>query len=229
MLDLGRASGPSGHVYGLMGMFQPDLSKLVAPNYDASVSDVFQDFALSVIDVSGQLDIIYHGRKGNELEKSDMPSRVPDWSQEPKDYITILDPVFQAAGTSKPVREGSEKKNLLKWRGFVVNSIDGYGCNSSWGKSDIHDVAQPLTLLQPYKSPEETKDTLLNAILGGRGRDEYDMEEETYKLLVNFPWLSLYFLTDVLKTLSSGCWTNFNSAIEPLNSQDRRSRLNSRP
>jgi hypothetical protein len=103
--DLGRAakaSDPSDHVYGLMGMFQPDLSKLVAPNYDASVSDVFRDFALSVIDVGGQLNIIYHGRKGNELEKSDMPSWVPDWSQEPKDYITILDPVFQAVGTLKP-------------------------------------------------------------------------------------------------------------------------------
>jgi hypothetical protein len=117
ILDLGRAakaSDPRDHVYGLMGIFQPDLSKLVAPNYDASISDVFRDFALSVIDVSGQLDMIYHGRKGNELGKLDIPSWVPDWSQEPKDYITILNPVVQAAGTSKPIRDGSENKNLLK-------------------------------------------------------------------------------------------------------------------
>lgn len=106
ILDLGRAvtaSDPSDHVYGLMGMFQPDLSELVAPNFDALVSDIFRDFALFVVDVGGQLDIIYHDRKGNELEKSDMPLWVPDPSQEPKDYITILDPVSQAAGTSKPV------------------------------------------------------------------------------------------------------------------------------
>ena len=113
ILDLGRAataSDPSGHVYGLIGTFQPDLSKLVAPNYDASVSGVFRDFALSVIDVSGQLDIIYHGRKGNELEKSDMPSWVPDWSQEPKEYIAILDPVFQAAGTSNQFERAPKRR-----------------------------------------------------------------------------------------------------------------------
>jgi hypothetical protein len=104
MLDLGRAataSDPSDHVYGLMGMFQPDLSKLVAPNYDASVSGVFRDFALSVIDISGQLDIIYHGRKGNEFEKSDMPSWVPDWSQEPKEYITNTRPSFSSSRNVK--------------------------------------------------------------------------------------------------------------------------------
>jgi hypothetical protein len=122
---------------------------------------------------------------------------VPDWSQEPKEYITILDPVFQAAGTSKQVREGSEKKNLLKCRGFVVDSIYGHGSNCSWGKSDIYDVAQPLTLLQPYKPPEEIKDAFLNAILGGR--EEHDMGEETYKLLVNFPCLSRIFLDGRLK------------------------------
>jgi hypothetical protein len=81
--------------------------------------------------------------------------------------------------------------------GFVVDSIDGHGCNFSWGKSNIHDVTQPLTLLQPYKSPEEIKDALLNAILGGR--EEHDIEEETYKLLVNFPWLSRIFLDGRLK------------------------------
>lgn len=136
MLDFSRAaeaSDPRDHVYGLAGMFQPDLSKLIAPNYEASISEVFRDFTLSVIEASDEFDIICHGRKGT-LEGSEMPSWVPDWSQEPEDYITSFDPVFQAAGITKPVREYSENKNLLKCQGFEVDLIDGYGCNCYRGR-----------------------------------------------------------------------------------------------
>ena len=61
ILDLSRAvsaSDPRDHVYGLAGLFQPKISKTIAPNYKAAISDVFRNFTLSVIDVTGDLDII---------------------------------------------------------------------------------------------------------------------------------------------------------------------------
>jgi hypothetical protein len=65
------------------------------------------------------------------------------------------------------------------------------------GENDIHDVAQPTTILQPYKSPEEIKDALWNAMMGGR--KEHDVGEETYKMLLNLPWLSRIFLVGILE------------------------------
>jgi hypothetical protein len=128
MPDLGRsaeASDPGQHVFRLIGLFQPEVSKLRAPNYDASISEGFRDFTLSVIEVSGGPDIICHGRKGNGLEESEMPSWMPSWSQKPGDDLTTFDPVFHATEKSNPVQEHSENENLLKCQGIVVDRIDG--------------------------------------------------------------------------------------------------------
>jgi len=195
VLDLSRtasSSKPRDHIYGLAGLFQPNLSKIIAPTYTASVSDVFRDFTLSVIDVTGSLDIICQTRRGHDLEKSEMPSWVPDFSKEPGDYVTALYPLFHAAGTSKPLLEYSKDKNLLKCQGFVVDFVDGHGCNCRGGENDTHDVAQPITLLQPYKTPEDVIEALWSAILGGR--DEHDVSKGTYELLLILPWLSRMFL-----------------------------------
>lgn len=83
LLDLSRhahASDPRDHVYGLTSLFRPELSNLIVPNYEASASGVFRDFALSVINATGTLDIIYHGRRGKRLETetSDLPSWATD-------------------------------------------------------------------------------------------------------------------------------------------------------
>jgi hypothetical protein len=96
----------------------------------------------------------------------------------------------------KPVREYSEDKDLLKCQGFEVDLIDRYGCNCYRGENDIHDVAQPTAMLQPCRSPEEIKDALWDAMMGGR--KEHDAQEETYKMLLNLPWLSCIFLVGIL-------------------------------
>lgn len=197
LLDLSRytkASDVRDHIYGLAGLIQPDISKLIAPDYEATSSDMFRDFTLSVIEATGELDIIYQARRGNTLEDMDMPSWVTDWSQQPADYLTIQEPKnFQAAGNSKPIMEHSEDRNLLKCRGFLADFVDGHGCNcNEFRHHDNHDAAQPITLLQPYESVEAIKDALWNAVLGGR--KEHNISEETYKLLLSIPWLSRLFL-----------------------------------
>jgi len=199
VMDLSRnseASDPRDHVYGLAGLFQPDLSKIIAPDYTASIKEVFRDFALSVIDVTGSLDIICQTRRGHDLENSEMPSWVPDFSKKSKDYITALNPLYHAAGTSKPVLEYSRDKNLLRCQGFAVDLVDGHGCNCDGGENDTHDVFQPATLLRPYNTPEDVIKALWNAFSGGRYEH---VDRVTHELFLKLPWLSRMFLDSPLK------------------------------
>jgi hypothetical protein len=72
----------------------------MAPDYEATSSDVFRDFTLSVIEATGELDIIYQARRRNTLEEVDMPFWVTNWLQQPAaarspqtaDYLTIQEP-----------------------------------------------------------------------------------------------------------------------------------------
>jgi len=92
----------------------------MAPDYEATSSDVFRDFTLSVIEATGELDIIYQARRRNTLEEVDMPFWVTNWLQQPAARSPqTTSPYknqrkFRAAGNSKPIMEHSEDRNLLK-------------------------------------------------------------------------------------------------------------------
>lgn len=88
----------------------------------------------------------------------------------------------------------SDNPNQLKCQGFIIDLIDGHGCNCQHqnDQTHVHDVVPPITLVQPYKSVEDIKDAIWNAILGGR--KEHDVSDEHYKFFLGIPWLSRSFL-----------------------------------
>lgn len=88
---------------------------------------------------------------------------------------------------------------LLEYHGIVLDRIDGHGWNCFRGTHDMYDFAQRTTLLQSYESPDEVKDALLNAIMGGRKKQ--NVQEKTYMLLLNSHGYLAHFWTNVLNTV----------------------------
>jgi hypothetical protein len=71
-----QATDPRDHIYGFLGIApNPDL---IAPDYSKTASEIYEQFAKSMIEETGTLDILgdcrlYDNRK--------FPSWVPDWTQ----------------------------------------------------------------------------------------------------------------------------------------------------
>jgi hypothetical protein len=150
-----------------MSPTQPDVSKPISPNYEAPSSDVFRDFTLAVIESASEFGIICHGRRKVALEKYDKPLFVSNWSQDSEKYVTIRDSIFQAEENPNPVQEYSENINMLKCRGFLVDLINGHGCNCKQSRQHVnHDAVQPINPLRAYRSSEAIKEALWSTVLG---------------------------------------------------------------
>jgi hypothetical protein len=64
-------SDPRDKVFGLLGLFPPELSRLIHPRYTDSPRDVFRNAAIAFIECTGSLDILTLSG----------PSWIPDWSE----------------------------------------------------------------------------------------------------------------------------------------------------
>lgn len=129
-------------VYGILGLVDPALSDVLVTDYEKPVTQIFQEFAVAVIQVTGKLDIIYQRRVDMESD-SYLPSWVPDWSSTLKSEQNIAKGEgnsdffapyhmsrFRAAENTVHVFREAEDLSSLLCRGFQFDSIDGLSCRT---------------------------------------------------------------------------------------------------
>ena len=63
MARLAKATDSKDKVYGILGLLDPDIARLITPDYDLTLEDIYIDFAAAIIKSTGRLDVIlFHGR-----------------------------------------------------------------------------------------------------------------------------------------------------------------------
>lgn len=79
-----RASDPRDKIYGLLGLGANSNSSLVQPDYSLLVEEVYEQFVLSLLNTTKNLDFLGHIKTG---QKGDLPlpSFIPDWDCKPRE------------------------------------------------------------------------------------------------------------------------------------------------
>ena len=91
-----QATDPRDKVYGLLGLLKPS-ERLVVPNYALSSSEVYEETALKIIDLSKNLSILMDI---DELAGDvDVPSWCPDWTTNSVGGLELYD-FYNAGGDS---------------------------------------------------------------------------------------------------------------------------------
>lgn len=170
MLDLGRKSlamDPKDKVYGLLGMLEASLSDHIVPDYNATVSQVFTDFAKAFIVANNSLELLEQctwSTKG-------MPSWVPDWTDTDHFRLYSGRSTYHATKSASAVFYFENNDQSLSCQGARMDSIDGLGERyfqdfESHRCKDV--VLQPKGRKNVYGSEEALKEALWNTLVGSR-------------------------------------------------------------
>ncbi|KAI6353575.1 hypothetical protein ACKVWC_008558 [Pyricularia oryzae] len=150
MLDCGssKATDPRDHIYALLGITMDGSILVPVPNYALPVAEVFTSLATSMIDASGNIDLICLQPRSGKKKTAGLPSWVPDWADladvdRPYAHKMALtpgnklrDPNIQLFNT---ISEGGyrilTKNGMLSCSGRLYDIIDGLsGTLSADGK-----------------------------------------------------------------------------------------------
>nr|POF02209.1 heterokaryon incompatibility protein 6, or allele [Quercus suber] len=141
LLDLAQqrlSSVPADKVYGLLGLIaQSDGRSIIhiKPDYSKSTAEVYREAASSVIESSGDLqvlDYVRHWTCDGELELDDFPSWVPKWhrSKDLEEHPNFMSLTFDASlGRKAMVTQQSDQsrshgQKILMVSGMSVGTID---------------------------------------------------------------------------------------------------------
>ena len=120
------ATDPRDKVYGLLGLMEESVAKLIEPDYTDTVTNVYNSFTLATIKGTGSLDILRHSAF---TEGSSLPSWLPLLRVEPAQAaLTISDNAFATSGSSLAYAQPLADAQLLSCKGFVIDYVDGMGC-----------------------------------------------------------------------------------------------------
>ncbi|KAI6358228.1 hypothetical protein MCOR25_007394 [Pyricularia grisea] len=140
MLDCGssKATDPRDHIYALLGITMDGSILVPVPNYALPVAEVFTSLATSMIEASGNIDLICLQPRSGKKKTAGLPSWVPDWADladvdrpyahdmalQPGDKLH--DPNIQLFNT---ISEGGyrilTKNGILSCSGRLYDIIDG--------------------------------------------------------------------------------------------------------
>jgi hypothetical protein len=128
-----HCTDPRDKVYGLLGLCVGDERNMIVPDYSVSVSMVYEHVTLKLIEISRSLDVFSQvfprSFKSTELESSNLPSWVPNWTLETTSdehrALTIRqqrNPEYNASsGTFASVRCVDQGKISLK--GILIGAV----------------------------------------------------------------------------------------------------------
>jgi hypothetical protein len=124
VLDLARQAHTTDSrdkVYGFLGLLDDNITSRITPDYDLTVLDVYTEFAIALVNVSQNLNVIFTWC--NSKLEDDWPSWVPDW-REPfnrKHMQWLLG--REASRNSNCFASFSSQKQKLPVRGSKIDTI----------------------------------------------------------------------------------------------------------
>ena len=168
LLNLTRtvfSTDPRDKVYGLLGLMEDDLVRLIKPDYADSVSNVYHAFTIAIIKATGTLDVIRHASPN---ANSGFPSWVLDWTFAPENApLNLSDAAFASSGSSRADARVLANGQLLSCKGRIVDRSDGLGC--TWTKGWSPDsVVLTKSTANPYGTFKGAQDAIWKSYVAGR-------------------------------------------------------------
>ncbi|KAH6989738.1 heterokaryon incompatibility protein-domain-containing protein [Ilyonectria sp. MPI-CAGE-AT-0026] len=126
-----QCTDPRDYVYSLLSLGA--VGPTVQPDYEASVSDVFRQFAIAMLLEGQSLKLLslapdrslFSGPDSQRIEG--LPSWVPDLRLVKTDVFisyTVRPQAFSAGGYAKPILSVSEDQRLLSCKGVVIDTVN---------------------------------------------------------------------------------------------------------
>lgn len=175
-------------VYGILSLVDPKIVKLIEPNYNLTIEQVYIDFAKASIMGTGSLDIICHSRFDRE-EGRQLPTWVPDWRDGEivgQEFTTSVP--YQASRDRKC--DPSFKGDALTLQGFVFDKVDGLGATrdiTSTPTRFLFDVIQSKQTTNAFRSEADTRESLWRSFVANRdGHGELLLD--SLAGLLDIPW-----------------------------------------
>ena len=184
------ASDPRDKVYGMLGLMDESVARLIVADYTDTVANVYRSFALATIQGTRSLDIIRHSAP---IEGSKIPSWVPDWRPKRASVpLTVSDTSFATGGPSIASIRILENAQVLSCRGFIFDCIDGMGCLWSKGWS-AESVTASKNDLNPYGSFESAREAIWKSLIACHSLPDEPLDpalDAHYAALLGTPALS---------------------------------------
>ena len=185
------ATDPRDKVYGMLGLMDDSVARLIKPDYTDTVVNVYRSFALATIEGTGSLDILRHSGSIDDA-RSNIPSWLPDWRTDSiPAALTTSDTAFAASGSSLASAQTLPDSQLLSCRGYIIDRIDGIGCLWSRGWS-ADSVTASKGELNAYKSFEGARDALWKTLVASHSLPSDPLDpslEADYAALLATPLL----------------------------------------
>ncbi|MCJ1238485.1 hypothetical protein MMC14_006474 [Varicellaria rhodocarpa] len=205
---------PRDKIFGVLGLMNPSIQAHIQPDYNSSILGVYSNFAKTVINTTGNLDIICQSRV-DVSQSSEFPSWIPGWrgDVEVSHELHLLTP-FEACGTSGAVVHFKDQGRLL-CKGFKVDFVDGIGCTCWNLDSSYHDIVQPSQTHNPYDGVQAVETALWRTLTANR--DGWgEVAPDWFSNLIKIPWKLPSELHDLAATMDYHLFDKFRTCKRTL-------------
>ena len=188
----GEATNEKDRIYGIHGLLDSKLRSMVEIDYNLSLTDVYIDFANSILQSKGLAHLLMWG--GN-FGQRDLPSWVPDWTVTPvRNHIRIM-MQKSANGQTSFGHSVSKDKKVLICKGKMVATIN----QVSAARLEPADLCNQDSQAHSTKEiPEETVPFVADPTLSRIVKETLMMDhpagnrDPTQRTLLEIPWKYLH-------------------------------------
>ena len=136
-----KMSDPRDYIFSLLGLFSPDVSFWLSPNYSTSVKDLFTAVAAHIIRASEKIRILCSVESPKHVDGEAFPSWVPDWSSSSESIRNVL----RNRNTSSTYR--ATRDSVLDYDPLYSNELHLYGIaigavDQAGRYNDVHSISE---------------------------------------------------------------------------------------
>ena len=138
-----RATDPRDHIFGILGLSEMFISRIPAPDYNRTETEVFTDVARSLLTQSQSLYMLSHAC--NIDTSPDRPSWVVNWSEAPQFHIPVVDHLYHASKDSASVQKILKRGGELQVLGQVVDLVPSISVLESEAYRSPYDIQKAIS------------------------------------------------------------------------------------